>query len=140
MPASSSTVPSELGGVLQLLWYCYYFHLPDETSGRSPQEYPIPSPPQRRNHKVTPYGPVSPPVSRSPRTCPQSCCSICHLEKSSVMVIHVSKTCGYLVAIVWARMLGHGCPEKIDDEGSGIDLHPLWTTVIDEYYSAFGEI
>jgi hypothetical protein len=65
------------------------------------------------------------------------------------MVIHVSKTCGYLVAIVCARVLGHGgCPERFDDEESGMDLHSLqkcrygeWaTTVIDEYYSALGEI
>ena len=66
------------------------------------------------------------------------------------MVIHVSKTWGYLVAIVCcARVLGHGggCPETFDDEESGVNLHSLqkcrygeWATVIDEYYSALGEI
>lgn len=157
MPAqsssSSSTVPSDLGGILR--WYCYRHapvYLLDETSGCSPQEYPIPSPRQRRNHRVTPYGRVSPPASRSRRTCPQSCCccSICHLERNSVMVIHTPKTCGYLAPpIVCARVLGHdgyGCPERFDDEESGMDLHSLlkrrygeWVTVIDEDYSALGE-
>ena len=63
--------------------------------------------------------------------------------------IHESKTCGYLVAIVCARVLDHdGRPERFDDEKSGMDLRSLqkchydgeWATVIDEYYSALGEI
>ena len=56
------------------------------------------------------------------------------------MVIHTPKTCGCLVAIVCARVLGH--EEGFDDEERGMDLHSLrkcrygeWaTTVIDEYY------
>ena len=156
MPArssSASTVPSELGGTLR--WHCYCHapvYLPDETSCCSPQEYPIPSPRQRRNHRVTPFGRVFPPVSRSRQTCPQSCCcwSICHLERrSSVMTIHRSKTCGYVApSIVCARVLGHdGCPERFDSEKSGMDLYSLqncrygeWATLIDEYYNALGEI
>lgn len=66
-----------------------------------------------------------------------------------MMVIHRSRTCGFLVAIVCARVLeGHdGYPERFDSEKNGIDLHSLqkccygeWATVIDEYYSALGEI
>lgn len=64
------------------------------------------------------------------------------------MAIRGSKTCGYLVAIVCARVLGHdGCPERFGSEKSGMDLHSLqkccygeWATVIDEYYSVLGEI
>jgi len=69
-----------------------------------------------------------------------------------MMVIHITKTFGHLVAIVCARVLGHdGRRERFGAEESGmnLDLHSLqkyrhghggWATVIDEYYSVLGEI
>ena len=92
-------------------------YLLDATNG-SPQDYRIPSLPQRRTHTETPYGRVSPPVSRSRQTeiCPPSWNSICRPERNST-AIHGSKTCGPLVAIVRARVPGYdGCPERSDEE------------------------
>jgi hypothetical protein len=114
LATSTWAVPSGLGGVLR--WNAPVY-LPDATNG-SPQEYRIPSPPQRTIHTGTPCGRVSRPVSRSQWTqiCPPSWNLICRLERNSV-AIHRSKTFGRSVAIVRARVLGcDGCPERSDEE------------------------
>lgn len=64
VPASSSESPLTVSSGSGIPRWNAHVHLPDVTND-SPKEYQIPFPPQRRNHRETPHGRVSPPDSRS---------------------------------------------------------------------------